>query len=184
MLVPMTSLSFNHRSCKQWPRTVFFLQLPCQIPHVHITSQHAYTCMAGRHQCKWEHQWYMYSWSITHNVRVSTSDLNMYGQPSLLSMCWLQQRSRADCTNNNISINIFDHKVVNLLAQIRGQHTIALACAASRGVCCSNAAQNHPGWFGKPPKSVSSRQSDERPTNARPGGTPSGQAHVGLFLGR
>ena len=66
-----------------------------------------------------------------------------------------------------------------VLTPIRGQHTITLERAARSDASCSASTRSgqtglvagQTGFAGEP---------DEDPTNARPGGTPSGQAHLGL----
>jgi len=66
-----------------------------------------------------------------------------------------------------------------MLTSIRGQHTIALECAARSDAPCSASARS--GQTGLVAgQTCFAGEPDEDPTNARPGGTPSGQVHLGL----
>lgn len=94
------------------------------------------------------------SHAVGGGLSVSTSDLNMSCSECIMagrhpSACWLERRSRADWIGNNISINnisvsIFDHKVVNpsclaCLDRSIGRWKICLRQAASDFHClCSD----------------------------------------------
>ena len=63
-----------------------------------------------------------------------------------------------------------------LLTSFMGQHMITLGRATRGGAPCSTSCVERSDWSGRP---VAVQNGDD-PTNARPGGTPSGQARVGL----
>ena len=66
-----------------------------------------------------------------------------------------------------------------VLTPFTGQHKIALGRAARGGAPCSTSCVERSDRSEGPVRPVAV-QNDDDPTNARPGGTPSGQACVGL----
>ena len=66
-----------------------------------------------------------------------------------------------------------------LLTTFTGQHTIALGRAARGEAPCSTSCVERSDRSGGPVRPVAVQNGDD-PTNACPGGTPSGQARVGL----
>ena len=69
-----------------------------------------------------------------------------------------------------------------MLTPFTGQHMIALGRAARGGVPCSTSCVERSDRSDGPVRPVAVQNSDD-PTNARPGGTPSGRARAGQ-LGR
>ena len=68
-----------------------------------------------------------------------------------------------------------------MLVPIQGQHMIALASAARSDAPCSAAAPTGQTSMVDQSDQISSGQPNEDPKNARPEGTPLGQAHHGLL---
>jgi len=66
-----------------------------------------------------------------------------------------------------------------VLTPFTGQHTIALGRAARGGAPCSTSCVEWSDRSEGPVRPVAVQNGDD-PTNAHPGGTPSGQACVGL----
>jgi len=67
-----------------------------------------------------------------------------------------------------------------MLAHVYSQHTIAHGRAARGGARCSASCVGRLDWSEGPVRPVTGVRWRD-PTNASPRGTPSGQAHVGLF---
>ena len=64
------------------------------------------------------------------------------------------------------------------LVQIQGQHTRALNVQQQRAPCSTSKRSGQTGLVAG--QTGFTWEPDEDPTNTRPGGTPSGQAHLGL----
>ena len=72
------------------------------------------------------------------------------------------------------------HVADKIVDAFSGQHTNALDGAVQRGAPCSTSCVERSDRSEGPVRPVAVQNGDD-PTNARPGGTPSGQARVGLF---
>jgi len=113
-----------------------------------------------------------WSWIWPHGLKANflghgSTQINIL--PMTLTVQWA---SRID----PIKLNL---KTKNLLTPFIDQHMNALDCATRGGAPCSASCVERSDRSEGPVKPVAVQNGDD-PTNARPGGTPSGQTHVGL----